>query len=160
MDYIGNHVTYDQIRGAAGVSVVEVSNAEIDAFAIEQTLQLAVASWIPAATDTDAIYTDGTDPGATTAEKHTLYAFSAYLKNYAAYLLFLTGKLKFAKKISDSDNSFERYGWEDDAIAARLLAQANQAQDQFLGLIGEEATGYATNIFMGRSEPAFDPVTG
>ena len=160
MDYIGNHVTYSQIRGAAGVSFAELSDAEIGGYGLEQDLQLATAQWIPEAIDTDTVYTEGTAPAATNTQKLTLYAFSSYLKNYGAYLLLMAGKLKFAKKISDSDNSIERYNWDNAQLLNTLISQANQAQDQFLALTDQEVTATQTDIFMGKSEPDFDPVLG
>ena len=160
MDYIGNHVTYDQIRGAAGVSSAELRDEEMASYGLEQDLQLATAQWVPDSVDTDAVYTDGSDPAATQAQKLTLYALSSYLKHYGAYVLLMTGKLKFAKKISDSDNSIERYNWDNQQILNTLVSQANSARDQFLSLLNEEVTAAQTDIFMGKSEPDFDPVIG
>jgi len=160
MDYIGNHVTYDQIRGAVGVSSAELRDAEILSYGLEQDLQLAVALWLPDFVDTDVVYTDGSDPAATQAQKLTLYAFSNYLKYYGAYILLGTGKLKFAKKISDSDNSIERYNWDNEQILNTLVSQANSAKEQFLGLLNEDVIETQTDIFMSKAEPDFDPITG
>ena len=160
MDYISNHVTYDQIRNAVGVSEAELSDGEIDSSGLEYELQLETDLWLPEAADTDAIYTDGTNPSATRTERIRYYAFSTYLKNYAGYLLFNSGKLKFAKKISDSDNSIERFDWVESEIIQRLLSQANKAQNQVLDSYGVETEPYLTGVYAGKSSPDFDPVTG
>lgn len=160
MDYIGNHVTYDQIRHAVGVSEVELSDSEIDSSGIEYQLQLETNAWLPSTVDTDTIYSEGTDPAATREQKLKYFSFSVYLKNYSAYLILITSKLKFAKKISDSDNSFERFDWEQERLLQHLIAQANTAKDDFLSIIGEETSSYDTSIYAGKSEPSFDPITG
>ena len=152
--------TYNQIRSAAGVSDAELSDAEIDASGLQTDLELEVAEWLPASTSLDAIHTDGTDVAATTQQKLLMYAMSAYLKNAAAYLLFMTGVMKFGKKISDSNNAMERNIWDDEEILKRLSALMKKYKAKFLELYDQPEDEFDTAIFMGSSVPDFDPVTG
>lgn len=158
MAYIGTYITHDQIRFALGVAETELSDTEIDASGLEQDLQLEVYGWLPAGTDTDAIYADASASDASAAELRLFYAFSNYLRYYSAYLIAVTGVLKFAKKISDKSNDFERNAWSDEKLQAQLLGQANAAKNIFLELEGETTTAVETT-WMGAAAPDYDPVT-
>ena len=161
MAYIGTtdtYVTFDQVRFALGVAEAEVSDADITASGIEQDLEMELADWLPDGQDTDTIYTEGTEGTPTATQRRTFYSLSNYLRYYAAYLIATTAGMKFARRISDKSNDFERNPWQDDALQRQLLSQANAAKNQFLTLIGETVEDETT--FMGVAAPDFDPITG
>lgn len=158
MDFIGNHVSKDQIRFALGVSTIELSDVEIDSSGLEQELQLEVDTWIPDDIDVDAIYTNGSAPAASSADKLLFFAFSKYLKYYAAYLTMVSGEMKFAKKLSDKSNDFDRNPLKKAALIADLQSIADAAKSRFLVLSGETIPD--PTEFAGISSPSFDPVTG
>jgi hypothetical protein len=160
VDIFTSLATYNQIRMAAGVSDAELSDDEVDNSGIHTDLELEVAGWLPSALSLQSIYDDGIDVAATTQQKLMMYAMAAYLKNAAAYFLFMTGVLKFGKKISDSSNTMERNAWDDDKILQKLLALMNKYKAKFLELYDQPADEFDTSIFMGKSVPDFDPVTG
>ena len=160
MDLFTSLSTYNQIRMAAGVSEAELSDDEINGAGLQTDLELEVSEWLPTSTSLQAIYDDGIDVSATNKQKLLMYAMSAYLKNAAAYLLFMTGVLKFGKKISDSNNAMERNPWDDDKVLKKLLALMNKYKAKFLELYDQPQDEFDTAIFMGSSTPDFDPVTG
>jgi hypothetical protein len=158
MAYIGTYTTTAQIRFALGVAEAELSDAEITASGIEQDLTLELVDWLPAGQNTDTIYSEGTASAATSAQLQSFYSLSNYLRYYAAYLIATTGILKFAKKISDKSNDFERNAWDDEKLQAQLLGRANAAKNQFLEVIGDTPTA-AETTWMGASAPDYDPIT-
>jgi hypothetical protein len=152
--------TYDQIRTATGVSVKELSNDELDNSGIEFDVELEVSTWLPSSASLTQIYDDGSDPAATQQQKCQMYAMAAYCKYAAAYFLMQTGVMKFAKKLSDSNNAIERDSRDDEKLLKVLAAQMQKYKNKFLELYNEPADEFDTAIFMGSVSPNFDPVTG
>jgi hypothetical protein len=159
MDLFTTLVTYNHIRSAAGVSEQELTDTEVDNSGLETDLELEVSEWLPSSTSLTQIYDDGVTLAATEQQKLQMYAMSAYLKYTAAYLLFLTGVIRFSKKISDSANLMERNQWMDEKVLRKLQAQADKYKNKFLDLFDQPADEFDTAIFMGSVPPDYDPVT-
>jgi hypothetical protein len=160
LNILSNLVLFSEIRSAAGVSELEISDEQLLASGLEQELDLEMSSWMPVSESWDTVYSEGNSPTATQLQKHKLYALSLYGKYLSAYLVCQSGTMKFAKSISDSSNKIERFPWDNPSLLADLLAQANKYRRRFLLLIGEADGQFVAATFAGSSTPDFDPVTG
>ena len=118
---------------------------------------MELAGWLPDGQDTGTIYSEGATGTPTTTQLRTFYALSNYLRYYAAYLIATTAGMKFARRISDKSNDFERNPFTDKQIQSQLIGLALDAKNQFLALIGETVETETT--FMGVATPDVDPVT-
>jgi hypothetical protein len=153
-------VTYDALRFLVGVSEIEMTDASLEASGLDLELQAELAQFIPNTTSADDIYTDAIQVDATDAEKLLNIYLSAFSRYYLAAQVLITGVLKFATKISDSQDEMTRKAWDDEEKIRLLLERAGYFKNLLLEALGETpvtATGYS---IMGSSQPDFDPVTG
>jgi hypothetical protein len=156
MNVFEDLTTYDQVRYAAGVSSQELSDDELLAFGLDDELSLNLYQWLPDGTTAESIFTNRLG---TPVQARSFLALAAYSKYWCAHALFITGRLRFATKISDSENSMARAEWNDEEKVATLLGQCRRYRTMLLESLGETVDETPAFDIAGISAPAYDPVT-
>ena len=153
-------VTYNALRFLVGVSEVEMADLALEESGLDQELSAELSGWIPAPATAESIYTAGIAVDATDEEKLQDIYLRAYCRYYLAAQVLITGLLKFATKISDSQDEMTRAKWDDKEKIRLLMERANFYKNQLLEELGEEVSTAAAFDIMGKATPTFDPVTG
>jgi hypothetical protein len=148
--------TFDQIRYAAGVSSQEISDYELQSSGLDTELELDLYLWLPDGTTETTIFDNRFG---TAAQQRAYHALAAYSKYWCAHALFVTGRLRFATKVSDSENSMARAEWDDEEKTASLLGLARKFRTMLLEALGETVDETPAFDIAGISAPSYDPVT-
>jgi hypothetical protein len=153
-------VTFNSLRFLVGVSEVEMSDTDLEESGLGGEVSAEIAGFLPAPVTAESIYTGGIAVDATEDEKLLLVYLGAYSRYYLAAQVLITGRLKFATKISDSQDEMTRAAWDDKEKIRLLMEKANRYKTLLLEALGEEVGVSPAYSLMGISSPTFDPVTG
>lgn len=160
MNIFEDLVTFNQIRYAAGVSSVEIEDAELAESGLDEELDLALYEWLPTGVTADSVYMAAYAVGAADNDKYKLKALSAYSKYYCAAQLHLLGSVRFAKSITDSENEIARGEVKSEEMYASLIVKADYYKNKLLELLEQTVSTSSKFDLMGISSPGYDPVTG
>ena len=160
MNIFPSLVSYNQLRSTLGVSLVELSDDEVDDSGVDQEVQLELHQWLPTGTTTTSLFQAAYGPGGGSEQAtRRVWALGAYSRYLAAARLLITGRLKFGIKMSDAQNEHQRAPWDTEEMIRRLVGQADRYKTILLDELGEEIATAAYFDVAGISVPAYDPVT-
>jgi len=160
-----SEVSNDSIRVACGVSAAEWPDEAFTAadFAteFENEYHFEFNTSLDYKTVADII-SEGNDADPMEDAYFLLYYMKEWYKYYAAARIAYSAHLSLAKKITDSENSIERFPMDYEALRNAMARLASVAKNRFyFYLTGDElfAQGASSSI-LGTSSPSYDPVTG
>jgi hypothetical protein len=154
-----NLTTTQAVRAAVGISG-ESGELEDQVFVdldVPSLLRLELSSWIPApVSEIEAAAFSAADE--TEPEALAYAALRAASTYYCAILVMESAEISFAERHEDGQNKLKRQAHDTQEILTRLRVRYAGFQQQVLDYL-EAPTTASTSWMIGRSVPAYDPVT-
>ena len=154
---IGDYTNTDKVRGALGLTVHDVPDANIEARNLEDDLEIDLYGWLE---EHETLYATWTDDAATAEQKHSARLLRRYCTYRVAFHLCSGLELLAVQAVGDSKATAERFSSVNlDALRRRVEAIAASARvdlEEVQGL--ESSSSYVSPLSI--AAPGYDPAVG
>jgi len=150
------YTTRNAIRGAIGVSEIELLDANIDDLNVEDELFIYFAKNVPTHA---AIFAAGSAVGATDEEKLAFRKLKKVCQYAAACIVLQTNQYRFEQSTTSGGVTKARFGKDDlETIIGRLSGIRDEFLDDLNGVDPLDGSGQVSPLVT--ASPAYDPVAG